>query len=180
MAKPLDLDLRLRIVAAVEAGAACRSAASRFDVSESTAIKLLRRYRATGSIAPGKIGGHCSPRLEAERDWLMARVAEQPDITVWALADELAGRGIVVGHVCVWNLLRRENQTHKKVLASEQSRPDVARRRRQWRQRQTSIEPARLVFIDETWTKTNMAPLRGWATRGGACAITSLTVAGRR
>ena len=114
MAKPLDLDLRRRTVAAIEAGAACRSAASRFDVSESAAIKLLRRYRATGSIAPGKIGGHRPPRLEAERDWLMARVAEQPDITVRALADELAGRGIVVGHVCVWNLLRRENQTQKK------------------------------------------------------------------
>lgn len=52
------------------------------------------------------------------------------------------------------------------MFASEQNRPDVARRRRQWRQRQASIDPARLVFIDETWTKTNMAPLRGWARRG--------------
>lgn len=52
------------------------------------------------------------------------------------------------------------------MLASEQTRPDVARRRWQWRQRQASIDPARLVFIDETWTKTNMAPLRGWARRG--------------
>jgi hypothetical protein len=52
------------------------------------------------------------------------------------------------------------------VLASEQNRPDVARRRTQWRQRQASIDPTRLVFIDETWTKTNMAPLRGWAERG--------------
>ena len=31
---------------------------------------------------------------------------------------------------------------------------------------QNRIDPARLVFIDETWTKTNMAPLRGWAPRG--------------
>lgn len=52
------------------------------------------------------------------------------------------------------------------MLASEQKRPDVARRRTQWRQRQASIDPTRLVFIDETWTKTNMAPLRGWAERG--------------
>jgi transposase len=42
----------------------------------------------------------------------------------------------------------------------------VARRRAQWRKYQTRIDPARLVFIDETWTKTNMAPLRGWAPRG--------------
>ena len=42
----------------------------------------------------------------------------------------------------------------------------MARRRSQWAARQTLVDPARLVFIDETWTKTNMAPLRGWAPRG--------------
>jgi len=52
------------------------------------------------------------------------------------------------------------------VAASEQDRPDVARRRAQWRTYQSRIDPERLVFIDETWTKTNMAPLRGWAPRG--------------
>jgi len=52
------------------------------------------------------------------------------------------------------------------MLASEQDRPDVARRRVQWRRYQSRIDPERLVFIDETWTKTNMAPLRGWAPRG--------------
>ena len=51
-------------------------------------------------------------------------------------------------------------------MASERGRPDVARRRRQWQAHQTKIAPERLVFIDETWTKTNMAPLRGWAPRG--------------
>ncbi len=50
--------------------------------------------------------------------------------------------------------------------ASEQDRPDVARRRAQWRQYQNRVDPERLVFIDETWTKTNMAPLRGWAPCG--------------
>jgi putative transposase len=52
------------------------------------------------------------------------------------------------------------------VAASEQDRPDIARRRAQWRKYQGRIDPARLVFIDETWTKTNMAPLRGWAPQG--------------
>lgn len=52
------------------------------------------------------------------------------------------------------------------MIASEQDRPDVARRRFQWRRHQASIDPRRLVFIDETWTKTNMAPLRGWSLRG--------------
>ncbi len=52
------------------------------------------------------------------------------------------------------------------MLASEQDRPDVRRRRAQWIKYRNRIDPERLVFIDETWTKTNMAPLRGWAPRG--------------
>ena len=52
------------------------------------------------------------------------------------------------------------------MFASEQARADVARRRRQWKARQGSIDVRRLVFIDETWIKTNMVPLRGWAPRG--------------
>ena len=42
----------------------------------------------------------------------------------------------------------------------------MARRRAWWQRHQSKIDPARLVFIDETWAKTNMAPLRGWCTRG--------------
>jgi transposase len=52
------------------------------------------------------------------------------------------------------------------VVAGERDRPDVARRRAQWAKYQDRIDPSRLVFIDETWTKTNMAPLRGWGPRG--------------
>jgi transposase len=52
------------------------------------------------------------------------------------------------------------------VVAGERDRPDVARRRAQWIKYQDRVDPARLVFIDETWTRTNMAPLRGWAPSG--------------
>jgi len=52
------------------------------------------------------------------------------------------------------------------LIASERDRPDVARRRQQWKAYQDRIDPTRLVFIDETWTKTNMAPLRGWSPLG--------------
>ena len=52
------------------------------------------------------------------------------------------------------------------MVAGERDRPDVARQRAQWTKYQGRIEPERLVFIDETWTKTNMAPLRGWAPCG--------------
>jgi transposase len=52
------------------------------------------------------------------------------------------------------------------VVAGERDRPDVARRRAQWIKYQDRVAPERLVFIDETWTRTDMAPLRGWAPRG--------------
>jgi transposase len=54
----------------------------------------------------------------------------------------------------------------KTLFALEQARTDVARRRQRWRGWQAGLDPRRLVFIDETWIKTNMAPLRGWAPRG--------------
>jgi putative transposase len=51
-------------------------------------------------------------------------------------------------------------------VAREQDRPDVNRHRVRWRKRQKDVDPSRLVFIDETWTKTNMTRLYGWAPRG--------------
>jgi transposase len=60
----------------------------------------------------------------------------------------------------------RDCGSKKTLFALEQARADVARRRRRWRSWQTSLDPERLVFIDETWIKTNMAPLRGWGPKG--------------
>jgi putative transposase len=51
-------------------------------------------------------------------------------------------------------------------VAGEQDRPDVARRRRQWVKYQGRIDARSLIFLDETWAKTNMAPLRGWSPSG--------------
>jgi hypothetical protein len=54
----------------------------------------------------------------------------------------------------------------KTLFALEQARADIARRRRRWRSWQAHLDPRRLVFIDETWIKTSMAPLRGWGPKG--------------
>jgi hypothetical protein len=51
-------------------------------------------------------------------------------------------------------------------LPAEQTRPDVARERERWKTYQARIDPKRLVFLDETWVKTNMVPLRGWGQKG--------------
>jgi transposase len=58
MAAPLSLDIRKRIVAAVDGGSSCRAAAERFAVSDSTVIKLVERWQQTGNLEPGQMGGH--------------------------------------------------------------------------------------------------------------------------
>jgi transposase len=52
------------------------------------------------------------------------------------------------------------------VLPSEQNRPEIARRRSQWKKYQNRLDPSRLVFIDETWAKTNMARMYGRCPKG--------------
>lgn len=60
----------------------------------------------------------------------------------------------------------RDHVQKKTLIAREQDRPIIARRRAQWKKYQGRLDPRRLVFIDETWAKTNMTRLRGWSPRG--------------
>ena len=168
MGRPYSVDLRERVVAAVEKGGLSRrQAAAQFGVGVSTVINWVRRFRKTGNVAPGQMGGHKPKAIAGERRvWLLTRIRRQ-DFTLRGLVAELADRGLKVDYRTVWNFVHAEKLSFKKtVVASEHDRPDIARRRAQWMTYQGRIEPERLVFIDETWTKTNMAPLRGWAPRG--------------
>jgi hypothetical protein len=106
--------------------------------------------------------GHRPFALAGQRDGLIERIAQQPDLPLRALQAEFQGRGIKVSYFAVWNIVARAGLSFKKSLqASEQDRPNVARRRLQWQQRQNKVDPRRLVFVDETWAKTNMTPIRG-------------------
>src|SRR6478672_6333839 len=162
MGRAYSLDLREREVAAVAGGASCRAVAATFKVSVASVVKWSQRYRATGSAAARPIGGNRPYVLASERGWLLKRPAEQPDVTLRALLSELAERGIKVSYYAVWHFF----ELKKSLYASEQDRPDVARRRMQWKKYQGRLDPARLVFIDETWAKTNMAHSHGRAPRG--------------
>ncbi|HEY0146621.1 MAG: IS630 family transposase [Aliidongia sp.] len=167
MGRPYSMDLRERVVAAIVGGMSCRQAAARFGVSYSVAIGWMKRLRETGSVAPGQMGGHKPRKISGEyRTWLVERCRERA-FTLHGLVVELGARGLVVDYRSVWDFVHGEGLTYKKTMvATERERPDVARRRAQWLKHRIGIDPARLVFIDETWTKTNMAPLRGWAPRG--------------
>jgi hypothetical protein len=52
------------------------------------------------------------------------------------------------------------------AAAAERARPDDVRRRTQWCKCRRRIDRARRAFIDETWSRTSMSALRGWAPRG--------------
>jgi transposase len=167
MARPYSLDLRERVVAAVVAGESCRKVADICKVSVASVVKWSQRFRATGSVTAKRMGGHQPRSLAGERDWLVARLAAVPDLTLRALVVELGKRGVMTSYGSVWRIVHDAGISFKKTLfATEQDRPDVARRRAQWKKYQGRLDPARLVFIDETWAKTNMTRLCGWAPRG--------------
>lgn len=123
MVRPYSLDLRERVVAAVESGQSCRAVAETFGVSAATVVKWSQRFRSTGHAEAKPMGGRRPYALEAERDWLLARVAAAPDLTLRALAAELAERGLTVSHYAVWHLLTREGITFKKKPARQRARP---------------------------------------------------------
>lgn len=114
MGKPYSDDLRSRVAAAVVGGQTVRAVAGVFGVSVASAAKWAQRLRATGSAASKPMGGTRRAVLADERTWLLARVREEPDLTLRALAAELAGRGVAVSHWAVWKLLASEGITFKK------------------------------------------------------------------
>jgi putative transposase len=115
MTAPLSVDLRRRLVRAVEAGSSAREAARRFAVSASAAIKLAQRVRETGSAAPAKIGGYRKPLLAEHEDVLRELTSARPGITLAEIQAALAARGIRAGSLTtIWSTLRRLGLRHKK------------------------------------------------------------------
>jgi len=114
MAKPYSVDLRERVVDAVKAGATCRAVAAAFQVSVSSVVKWSQKSRRTGSVAPERMGGHRPWVLEGEREWLLARITEKPDLTLHALLGELKARDVRVCRDTLWRFLRREGISFKK------------------------------------------------------------------
>jgi transposase len=114
MGRPLSNDLRKRAIAAVLRGESCRAVAARFDIAASTVVKWSQRYRATGSVAPGKMGGHRKPVLEPHRSFIVERLRQTPHLTLHGLKRELGVRGIKISHNAIWLFLRREGLRFKK------------------------------------------------------------------
>lgn len=89
MAKAYSSDLRFRVVAYVEEGHSRRAAARRFGVSDSFAVKLLRRVAEQGTLSPARQGRPRGGRLVAFESFLVGTIERQPDITMPELAARL-------------------------------------------------------------------------------------------
>jgi transposase len=95
MARAYSQDLRERAARSVTGGRSRRKTAALFGVSVASVVKWSRRFQTTGSAAAKPMGGHRPRVLAGQRDWLLARIEEKPDLTLRAIVVELAGRGVV-------------------------------------------------------------------------------------
>ena len=108
MVKSLSDDLRVRVVAAVEAGASRRQAAARFGVSVSSAIRWVGRWRDRGEVRARPRGGdRRSGRIEAQAGFLLGQVEQSPDVTLAELPALLFERGVAVGIATSWRFFER-------------------------------------------------------------------------
>src|SRR5262249_34746539 len=155
--RPYSLDLRERILAAVDHhDGSIRWIARIFRVSTSFIVGLLQRRRATGTLAPEPHRGGPPPALGPDDPERLAALARpQPGAT----REKLKQQG---GFRCslkpLWYALDRLGLTRKKksLHADQRDRPDVRAKRDQFRQEVSTIEPQRLVFVDESGITTTM------------------------
>lgn len=165
--RPYSSDLRERIAAAVDHhDGSIRWIAKVFRVSTSFIVRLLQRRRANETLAPEPHRGGRPPALgPGDLERLAGLVRDQPDATL----EQLRQRG---GFTCslktLWFALDRLGLTRKKksAHASERDRPDVQAKRRKFRREVRTIEPKKLVFVDETGVTTAMTPAYARAPRG--------------
>lgn len=130
MPRACSNDLRERVVRAVAGGASARSAALRFGVAPSSAIKWVARYRERGEVSPTSQRGRVRSPLHVHRRWLLDQVATTPGLTLAELRERLlVEHGLAAGIAAIWSFFKREGISFKKNAAA--LRAGQARRRAQ-------------------------------------------------
>ena len=123
MGQPLSMDLRRRLLAAIDEGMSCHSAASRFGVAPSTAIRWLAQRRETGGFSPKPQGGDMRSRMvEDRRDDILALWEARKDISLEELRAGLLEIGLTVSVAGLHRFFARRGMTRKKRLAMLSSR----------------------------------------------------------
>jgi transposase len=114
MARPYSVDLRERVVRAVESGTSRRATAATFEVSISFVVKLMQRWRQRGTVQADRIGGWKRSTLAAHAERVRALVAAEPDLTIAELRHRLADEGIATSRSGIGRFLAAAGLTRKK------------------------------------------------------------------
>ena len=123
MSKALSVDLRDRVVAAVEGGLSCRQAAARFGISASSAIRWRSRVRTQGDVRSGPLGGdRRSGRIESHAGMILGLLDRQADITLAELRAALAEQGVATSLSTLWRFFVRRRITLKKSRRTRTNR----------------------------------------------------------
>ncbi len=123
MARALSLDLRERVIAAIEDGASCRKAAERFGVGVASAIHWHARFRAEGEVATGRMGGdRHSHRTEAHAALILQACEARPQTYLREVKDVLGESGAAVSLSGLSRFFRRHGITRKKGISTRPSR----------------------------------------------------------
>ena len=123
MARALSLDLRDRVVAAIEEGASCREAAERFSVGEATAIRWYARFRTEGEIAAKPMGGgRHSHGTEAHSAAILKAHEARPQIDLREVRDAPGENGATASLSGLSRFCRRHGITRKKGICTPPSR----------------------------------------------------------
>jgi transposase len=168
MSTPLSLVLRIRGLAAVASGLSHREVSKRYSVSAASVSRWRALERDQGSAHAKQMGGdQRSQHIEAHGDLILSLYEAALDITLQELRAALAEQAWRLAMGAYGASSADAASPRKKTAhAAEQERPDILRRREAWFKEQLDFDADRLVFIDETWTATNMARLRGRAPKG--------------
>ena len=165
--RPYSIDVRQRIVAAVESAEhSLRALAELFSVDLSTVVRLLQRFRITGSVQPKPHAGGPRPKLDAQATArLLEAVRQQPDATLVELRDRL---GVDCSIATIFRTLKRNGITRKKKtrFAEERDSPRVQEQRRAFCEGMAKVDANHVVFIDETGATTAMGRTYGRAPVG--------------
>jgi len=153
--RPYSTDLRERVVAAAECGElSIRQIVHLFAVSLSFVVRLLQRYRRTASLQPAPHAGGPTPKFDARTvERLLQLVADQPDATLAELRERL---GVSCHLSTIARILKKHRITRKKKShhAQERDTPRVQALRQAFDQKMAHVDPAHLVFVDETGATT--------------------------
>jgi len=123
MARAYSLDLRDRVVAAIEEGLSTHQAAARFSIGISTAGAWARLKRSQGDVRPGRQGKPKGSVLDAHAAFILGVLEDKPDTTLDELVERLAGeRAVRIVRTAVWKFLDRRDMTHKKRRLTPASR----------------------------------------------------------